>query len=133
MARVCHLISSELQHLGKPLQSGDILLDWGCGAGNWLCFARELLGVPSMVALGIEADEVIFHTCTKNLLHICRSSVVHADSESFASFYLEDCRFGKSTYTYNVWFRVTPMNQTCKVFVDKRIQKMLAGVIILLL
>jgi hypothetical protein len=44
MARICHCISSELQQLGKPLKIDDILLDWGSGAGKWLCFGRELLG-----------------------------------------------------------------------------------------
>jgi hypothetical protein len=202
MARICHLISSELQHLGKPLQPCDILLDWGCGAGNWLCFARELLGVPSMVALGIEMDDEIYAICTKNLRHISKCNVLQAESETFKSFcparvvvnydggnqallytpngtinrtimrtafssptvdvvvssrlnwntfwtyfkdhldrlggsvwkciYVEDCRFGKSTFNYNVWFRVTPMHKTCEVeSTDERMQKMLAGVIVL--
>ena len=86
MARICHVISSKLQHLGKTLTPDDIFLDWGSGAGKWLCFARQLLGVPEMIALGIEKDQVIFDICKRNLSDIKRSNVLYAHSESFTSF-----------------------------------------------
>jgi hypothetical protein len=59
IGRICHVISSELQRQRKPLKPGDILVDWGCGAGKWLCFARKFLGIPDMVALGIEEEQAI--------------------------------------------------------------------------
>jgi hypothetical protein len=86
MARICHVIRSELKFLNKPLQSGDVLLDWGCGAGKWLCFARQLLGVTKMVALGIEAVEGIVDICQKNLCDVRLTNLVHAESHTFTSF-----------------------------------------------
>jgi hypothetical protein len=91
MARICHVISFELRQQKKPLKSGDILLDWGCGAGKWLIFARQLLGVQEMVALGIEQEQRIFDICKRNLveaqiLGVNRANVLHAQSQSFASF-----------------------------------------------
>jgi hypothetical protein len=85
MARICHVIKSELQ-LHKPLQPGDMLLDWGCGAGKWLFFARNFLGIAQMVTLGIEAVEDIFRICQKNLGDVRLSSILHAESHTFTSF-----------------------------------------------
>ena len=91
MARVGHIIKSELALLGAPLQPGDLFLDWGCGAGKWLLFARELLELPEMIVLGIEKNKKIFDLCEANLLRAQRIgktgvSVINADSESFKNF-----------------------------------------------
>jgi hypothetical protein len=91
MARICHLVSSELISQKKPLQSRDIFLDWGCGAGKWLFFARELFEVPDMIALGIEGEQRIFDICYQNLLTARHkgfgwTNILHAQSQSFATF-----------------------------------------------
>ncbi len=76
----------ELQQQGKPLKSGDILLDWGCGAGMWLCFARQLLGVRGMVGLGIEEEKSLHDICQENIKGIALTSILHESSETFDSF-----------------------------------------------
>ena len=86
MARISYLISFELKRLGKPLQSGDVFLDWGCGAGKWLCFAKRLLGVPGIVSVGIEKEKPIYDVCKKNLSGLLGCNVLHERSESFVSF-----------------------------------------------
>ena len=84
MARICHTISSELANLGNPLNRDDILLDWGCGAGKWLCFARQFLSVPDMTALGIEVEEGIFAICKKNIAGRWRCNALHAQVKASA-------------------------------------------------
>jgi hypothetical protein len=91
MARICHVIAAELDAQCKPLQPDEILLDWGCGAGKWLLFARELLEAPQMIALGIEAEERIFDVCSRNLrvgqqVGVRGTNVLHARSDTFSSF-----------------------------------------------
>jgi hypothetical protein len=92
MARICHVISSELQRQGRPLQPGDVLLDWGAGAGKWLLFARDFLQSPDMFALGIEIEEQIFRICSKNIEVAqaqdvaLRTKVLHSSAATFLSF-----------------------------------------------
>lgn len=92
MARICYIIASELQRQQKPLMPADVLLDWGCGTGKWLCYAREFLGAPGMTAVGVEKDVPIFNTCKANISAARRVHALHrvaalnADSESFTSF-----------------------------------------------
>ena len=69
MGRICSLISTELASQKKPLCENDIFLDWGCGAGKWLIFARDFLKMPGMIAVGIEAEPKIFEICRINLAH----------------------------------------------------------------
>ena len=202
MAKTCYVISSELLRQRKPLMPGDVLLDWGCGSGKWLCFARKLLGVPNMIALGIEAEQRILDVCKNNLaaFNTCRCSVVLEKSERFASFcparvvvnydggiqsmqsnangkihrtimrtafcspsvdvvvstrlnwntfwtyfskhldklcgslwkcvHIDECSFGRSKYSVNVWFRTSPMQPSSKQMhniVDNRMHKLLEG------
>jgi len=91
MGRICCLISSELATQRRPLRESDVLLDWGCGSGKWLIFAREFLQLPRMAAIGIEAEERIFEICSSNLQAAKRGgrtrlNALYARSESFASF-----------------------------------------------
>lgn len=195
MARICHVIREELQKLQKPLKPGDVILDWGAGAGKFVCFARALLGVGGMIVLGIECNKPIFDICKNNLLQVLRSNVLHDRSQSFACFcparvvynydggvqplthteagkihpaimravffsptvdvvvstrinlstfnkyfkehveqfrgsvwkciYIDNCSFQGSHFITNVWFRISPMHDTC--IVDKRMEALLAG------
>lgn len=91
MGRICSVISSELAIQKKPLCESDILLDWGCGAGKWLIFARDFLRLPRMKAIGIESEQKIFDVCCVNVCAAknagrTRVHVLHARSESFDSF-----------------------------------------------
>jgi hypothetical protein len=92
MARICYVIRSELQLQGRPLQAGDVLLDWGAGAGKWLLFARAFLHAPGMFALGVEVEEAIHRVCTQNI-NVAQdqgfsfnTEVIHSSSETFLSF-----------------------------------------------
>jgi hypothetical protein len=86
MTRICHVIKSELGRQQKPLQPSDIFLDWGCGAGKWLCFAQHLLGVSRLVLLGIEVEQVMFEICKKNIFDIRHASILHAQSQTLSNF-----------------------------------------------
>ena len=91
MARVSHVITSELAQLGKPLQPGDVFLDWGCGAGKWVLIARELLEEPDLIVVGIEKNDKIMQLCHENLMRAQRMgktgiNVLKANSGNFTSF-----------------------------------------------
>lgn len=86
MTRICHVIKSELACLQKPLQPNDVFLDWGCGAGKWLCFAQQLLGVLRLVVLGIEIEQTMFEICKKNVSDVCCANILHAASQSLSNF-----------------------------------------------
>jgi hypothetical protein len=86
MTRICYVIRSELHHQQKPLQPSDVFLDWGCGAGKWLCFAQQLLGVSRLVVLGIEIEQALFEICKKNVCGVRRVNTLHAASQSFSNF-----------------------------------------------
>src|SRR3954453_13536736 len=38
LAKICHVIKSELSLQKKHLSPRDICIDWGCGAGKWVIF-----------------------------------------------------------------------------------------------
>lgn len=92
IARICHAIKSELEQQGHPLKAGDVLLDWGAGSGKWLLFAREFLGTPGMLGLGIECERGVYEICCRNLRTAqeqgfgLQTAVLHADATSFRCF-----------------------------------------------
>lgn len=113
MARMCYVIREELKQLEKPLKKGEKILDWGAGAGKWVCFARQLLGVRGLIALGIEIEEAIYDVCRQNLFATQRTHVMHADSRSFRSF----CP-ARVVYNYDGGFQALQDNEVSKIHPD---------------
>lgn len=92
MRKICRIIADTLLSLGRPLQGGDVMVDWGCGSGRWLIFAPLLFEVQGLITVGIECDPLVANFCQ---WHLCRarhfgvpvrSHVVFADSASMNSF-----------------------------------------------
>ena len=92
MARVCFVISSQLEVMQKPLSGMDIICDWGAGAGKWLLYAPQFFQHPEMKVVGIECENKIFSVLENNILEARRSGfpiragVLNDFSQTFISF-----------------------------------------------